>query len=60
PWIFGIGNLVELAAREGMAVVEDHNTASLYRAYRPGGTLDSPLFCCYSLCTLAPARCLTR
>jgi methyltransferase (TIGR00027 family) len=60
PWIFGIGNLAEFAAREGMAVVEDHKTASLYRAYRPGGTLDSPLFSYYSLCTVAPARCLTR
>lgn len=60
PWIFGIGNLAEFAAREGMAVVEDQKTASLYRAYRPGGTLDSPLFSYYSLCTLAPARRLTR
>jgi methyltransferase (TIGR00027 family) len=53
PWIYGIGNLSELARQAGMVVVDNHTLAELYRVYRPNGTLDSPLYGYYSLCTLA-------
>jgi methyltransferase (TIGR00027 family) len=56
PWIFGIGDLPKVARQAGMSVVENRTTADLYRAYRPNGFFDSPLYGYYSLCTLEPAQ----
>jgi methyltransferase (TIGR00027 family) len=56
PWIFGIGDLPEVARQAGMSVVENRTAADLYRAYRPNGFFDSLLYDYYSLCTLQPAR----
>jgi methyltransferase (TIGR00027 family) len=53
PWIYGIGNLSELARQVGMAVVDNHALAEIYRVYRPNNTFDPPLFGYYSLCMLA-------
>jgi methyltransferase (TIGR00027 family) len=53
PWIYGIGNLSELAQQVDMDVVDNHTLAELYRVYRPNSTYDSPLYGYYSLCTLA-------
>lgn len=56
PWIYGIGNIDELARETGMSVVENWKTGDLFRAYRPGRPLDWPLHDYYCLCTLEAAR----
>jgi methyltransferase (TIGR00027 family) len=56
PWVYGIGNLRELARQTGMSIVENRTTGELYRDYRPGGIIDTPLYGYYSLCTLEGAR----
>jgi hypothetical protein len=56
PWVFGIGNLRELARQVGMSIVKNRKTGDLYRDYRPDGIIGTPLYGYYSLCTLEGAR----
>jgi hypothetical protein len=52
PWLSGITDIHRLASELGLVVVENFPTARLYRAYRPGRPMTSPIFNFYSVCTI--------
>jgi methyltransferase (TIGR00027 family) len=56
PWVSGISDIQTLAREAGLEVVENFQTAELYRKYWPGRPIASPIFNFYSVCTLASDR----
>ena len=52
PWLTGVSDIVGLGYEFGFSVVENFRTADLYRAYRPGRQVASPIFNFYSVCTV--------
>jgi methyltransferase (TIGR00027 family) len=55
-WQSGIADIHALAHEARLTVIEDVRTAELYRQYWPDRPMTSPIFDCYSLCTLGPDR----
>ena len=52
PWLSGVSDIGTLAHELGLSLIENFRTADLYRAYRPGRQITSPIFNFYSVCTL--------
>jgi methyltransferase (TIGR00027 family) len=53
PWISGISDVGRFAREMRMRLVENFQTAELYRTYWPNRPMESPIFNFYSICTLA-------
>ena len=60
PWVSGIGDVHTLAYEAGLNVVENFQTADLYRRYWPGRRMTSRIFDFYSVCTLGSGRTAIR
>jgi hypothetical protein len=52
PWLSGVSDIRNLAYELGFSLIENFRTADLYRAYRPGRPITSPIFSFYSVCTV--------
>ena len=52
PWLTGISDIVGLGYECGLSLVENYRTAELYRTYRSGRQITSPIFNFYSVCTV--------
>ena len=52
PWLSGINDIGRLAYAHGFSLFENFQTAELFRTYRPGRLITSPIFNFYSVCTL--------
>jgi methyltransferase (TIGR00027 family) len=55
PWVSGISEIGRFSREMGVRLVENFQTAELYRRYWPTRPMDSPIFNFYSICTLASA-----
>lgn len=52
PWLSGIDDIDGFAREMRLRLVENFQTAELYRTYWPNRPMESPIFNFYSICTL--------
>ena len=52
PWLTGIDDIWRLARDLDLSVIENCRASDLLSVYRPGGSITSPIFHLFSVCTL--------